>query len=125
MHRTPLIAAGTLALAAASLPVAAPAAAATIDREQRMCGPALVSAELERDGRQREIDVEVESGAGERWTFVVRDARGSVLARLTGTTGRDGEWDTWRYLPTRPDSVRVTARGPEGQACTMRLSVRT
>ena len=53
-----------------------------------------------------------------------RDAGGAVLTRLSGTTGRDGEWDTWRYLPTRPDSVRVTARGPEGQSCTMRLSVR-
>lgn len=124
MHRTPLIAATALSLAVVPLTMAAPAAAATVDREQRMCGPAFVSAELERDGRQREIDVEVESGAGERWTFVVRDAAGSVLTRLSGTTGRDGEWDTWRYLPTRPDAVRVTARGPEGQSCTMRLSVR-
>jgi hypothetical protein len=113
-----------LALGAASLPAAAPASAATVDRAQRMCGPALVSAELERDGRQREIDVEVESGPGERWTFVVRDTAGQVLARLSGTTNRDGDWDTWRYLPTRPDTVRVTARGPEGQACPMRLSVR-
>lgn len=124
MRRTPLIAATALALVVVPLPVAAPAFAATIDREQRMCGSAFVSAELERDGRQREIDVEVESGSGERWTFVVRDTGGTVLTRLSGTTGRDGEWDTWRYLPTRPDAVRVTARGPEGQSCTMRLSVR-
>jgi hypothetical protein len=124
MNRTPLIAATTLALAVVPLTMTAPAAAATIDREQRMCGPAFVSAEFERDGQQREVDVEVESGPGERWTFVVRDARGTVLTRLSGTTGRDGEWDTWRYLPTRPDSVRVTARGPEGQSCVMRLSLR-
>ena len=124
MHRTPLIGAATLALAVVTLPAAAPANAATTDRAQRTCGAALVTAELERDGREREVDVEVEAGPGERWTFVVRDARGTVLTRLSGSTGRDGEWDTWRYLPTRPDTVRVTARGPEGTSCQLRLSVR-
>lgn len=123
MPRIPLIATTALVLAAASVPIAAPATAATIDRAVRMCGTASVGAELERDGRQREVDVEVESAPGERWTFVVRDAGGQVLARLAGTTNRDGDWDTWRYLPTRPDTVRVTAQGPTGEVCRMRLSV--
>lgn len=124
MPRMPLIAGTALVLAAASVPVAAPAAATTIDRAVRMCGTASVGAELAREGRQREIDVEVESAPGERWTFVVRDSSDQVLARLSGTTNRDGDWDTWRYLPTRPDAVRVTAQGPQGQSCPMRLSLR-
>lgn len=124
MNRCTLIAATTLGVVATALPVAAPASAATIDREQRMCGTALVNAELERDGRQREIDVEVESAPAERWTFVVRSASGRELVRLSGTTDRDGDWDDWRYLPTRPDAVRVVAIGPDGQSCAMRLSVR-
>lgn len=123
MIRPATIAASLAGVTAASAIVAAPASAATVDRAQRMCGAAIVSAELERDGRQREVDVEVESAPGERWTFVVRDGGGNVLARLAGTTNRDGDWDAWRYLPTRPDAVRVTARGPEGQNCPMRLSL--
>lgn len=123
MIRPAIIAASLAGLTAASVSIAPPASAATVDREQRMCGAALVSAELERDGRQREVDVEVESAPGERWTFVVRDRGGAVLARLAGTTNRDGDWDTWRYLPTRPDAVRITATGPAGTACSLRLSL--
>lgn len=125
MNRFALIAATTLGVVATALPAAGPASAATIDRAQRMCGEALVSAELERDGRQREIDVEVESSPGERWAFVVRNASGRELTRLTGTTNRDGDWDEWRYLPNSPDVVRVVALGPDGRSCAMRLSVRT
>ena len=119
MSRLPLLAA-VCAVPLALLPVA-PASAAVIDIQTRECGVGVVTAKLERDGGQREIDVEVYASPRQRWSFIVRDTQGSELVRMARTTNREGEFDTWRYLPTRPDAVSVAVRGPSGSRCTIEL----
>ncbi len=98
----------------------APAQAAVLDVESVRCGTALVTAKLEADGRQREADVEVSSGPRERWTVTLSSSSGEVLKRIVRTTNREGEFDAWRTLPSRPDVVNVVAEGPSGR-CTIRL----
>ena len=102
---------------------APPASARVLDRVQEMCGQATVTAKLEDDGRDREVDVEVYSSArGEKWRLVVRDANGNVLHRINRTTNRDAEFDVWRYVPLNANQIDVKVSGPSGQACTVRLS---
>lgn len=96
------------------------ASAAVLAVESARCGSALVTAKLERDGRQREFDVEVYAGPRERWTVTVREPGGAVLQRISRTTNREGEFDAWRYLPTKPDAVDVSVQGPGGR-CTIDL----
>lgn len=98
----------------------APVQAAVLDVESVRCGTALVTAKLEADGRQREADVEVYSGPRERWTVTLASSSGEVLTRIVRTTNREGEFDAWRSLPSRPDVVNVVAEGPGGR-CTIRL----
>lgn len=119
MSRLPLLAA-VCAVPLTFLP-AAPASAAVIDIETRECGVGVVTAKVERDGAQREIDVEVYASPRQRWSVIVSDARGAELVRMARTTNREGEFDAWRYLPTRPDGVSVAVRGPSGSRCTIEL----
>lgn len=98
----------------------APAQAAVLDVETVRCGTALVTAKLEADGRRYEVDVEVYSGPRERWTITTRTASGAVLNRFARTTNREGEFDAWRYLPSRPGMIDVVAQGPAGR-CTIPL----
>lgn len=111
---TVLLAAGFVAVPSVQ------ASAAVLAIESARCGSAVVTAKLERDGRQREFDVEVYAGPRERWTVTVREPGGAVLQRISRTTNREGEFDAWRYLPTRPDAVDVVAQGPGGR-CTIEL----
>lgn len=112
-------AAAIVAAGLSSMPSAS-ASGAVLAIESARCGDALVTAKLERDGRQREFDVEVYAGPRERWTVTVREPGGAVLQRIARTTDREGEFDAWRYLPTRPDAVDVVAQGPGGR-CTIEL----
>lgn len=101
---------------------AAPASATDLDRVQKICGQATVTAKLEQDGRDREVDVEVYSQArGEKWRLVVRDSNGNVLHRINRTTNRDAEFDVWRYVPLNANQIDVRVSGPSGQACSIRL----
>ena len=96
--------------------------ATELDREQKRCGSALVTAKLERDSREHEIDVEIYSDRrSERWRIVIADADGGVLHRLTRKTNREGEFDVWRSISGSIDGVSVKVRGPNGQRCTLQL----
>ena len=96
--------------------------ASTLDREQKMCGNAMVTAKLERDSREHEVDVEVYSqSGGERWRIVMKDANGEVLRTVTRKTNREGEFDVWRSIPGTINNVSVDVRGPSGQTCTLQL----
>lgn len=98
------------------------AQASTLDREQKMCGSAMVTAKLERDSREHEVDVEVYSqSGGERWRIVIKDGDGQVLRTVTRKTNREGEFDVWRSIPGTINNVSVDVRGPSGQACTLQL----
>lgn len=119
----------TAALAAVSLGgaglvgVATTAQATVLDREQKRCGSALVTAKMERDSREHEIDIEVYSDRrGERWRMVIKDADGDVLRTIKRKTNREGEFDVWRSIPGSVDEVSVAVRGPGGQRCTLELS---
>lgn len=118
MFRTIAVAAA-LSVGLVALP-SAPASAAVLARDSTRCGEALVTAKLEQDGREREIDVEVYAGPRERWTITVREPAGTVLQRIVRTTNREGEFDTWRSLPTRPDAVDVIAQS-RGTTCSLQL----
>ncbi len=101
---------------------AGPAQATVLDREQKRCGAALVTAELERDSREHEVDVEVYSQRrGERWRIVIRDSDGEVLHRITRKTNREGEFDVWRSVPRSDDRLKLRIKGPNKQRCTLTL----
>ena len=96
--------------------------ASTRDREQKMCGNAMVTVKLERDSREHEVDVEVYSErGGERWRIVIKDSDGEVLRTVTRKTNREGEFDVWRSIPGSINDVTVDVRGPSGQTCTLQL----
>ncbi len=96
--------------------------ASTLDREQKVCGNAMVTAKLERDSREHEVDVEVYSErGGERWRIVIKDANGEVLRTVTRKTNREGEFDVWRSIPGTINAVSVDVSGPSGQTCTLQL----
>ena len=118
----------TAAVAAAGLGgaglvgVATAAQASVLDREQKRCGNALVTATLERDSREIEVDVEVYSDrGGERWRMVIKDADGDVLRTMNRKTNREGEFDVWRSIPGTIENVSVDVSGPNGQRCTLQL----
>ena len=97
--------------------------ASVLDREQKRCGSATVTAKLERDSREHEVDVEVYSQrGGERWRIVIKDAEGDVLRTISRKTNREGEFDVWRSIPGTVKDVTLDVRGPNGQACTLQLS---
>ena len=101
---------------------ASAAQASVLDREQKRCGSALVTAKLESDSQEKEVDVEVYSDrAGERWRVVIKDVDGGVLRTVTRTTNRDGEFDFWRSIPGAINDVTVDVRGPSGQRCSVQL----
>jgi len=118
---TALVAA--LGLGGAGLVGIGTAASATeLDREQKRCGSALVTAKMERDSREHEVDVEIYSDRrGERWRIVIEDADGDVLHRIKRKTNREGEFDVWRSISGSIDEVSVKVRGPNGQRCTLGL----
>lgn len=102
--------------------VATAAQASVLDREQKRCGNALVTVELERDSREHEVDIEVYSdGRGERWQMTIKDASGDVLRTISRKTNREGEFDVWRSIPGSINDVTVDVRGPNGQRCTLQL----
>ena len=102
--------------------VAAAAHASVLDREQKRCGSALVTAKLERDSREHEVDVEVYSQrGGERWRIVIKDADGDVLNSVNRKTNREGEFWMWRSIPGSVDVVNLEIRGPGAQKCTIQL----
>ena len=102
--------------------VATAAQASVLDREQKRCGSALVTAKLERDSREHEVDIEVYSDrGGERWRMVIKDADGDVLRTINRKTNREGEFDVWRSIPGTIKDVVVDVRGPNGQNCTLQL----
>lgn len=99
------------------------AQASVLDREQKPCGSATVTAKLERDSREHEVDVEVYSQrGGERWRILIKDADGDVLRTINRQTNREGEFWAWRSIPGTIKDVTVDVRGPNGQACTLQLS---
>lgn len=103
--------------------VAGVAQASVLDREQMRCGSATVTAKLERDSREHEVDVEVYSQrGGERWRILIKDADGDVLRTINRKTNREGEFWAWRSIPGTIKDVTVDVRGPNGQACTLQLS---
>lgn len=98
------------------------AQASVVDREQMRCGSALVTAKLERDSREHEVDIEVFSDrGGERWRMVIKDADRYVLRTINRKTNREGEFDVWRSIPGTIKDVVVDVRGPNGQRCTLQL----
>ena len=102
--------------------IAGSAQASVLDRQQKDCGGALVTAKLERDSREHEVDVEVYSQrGGERWRIVIKDADGDVLRTVNRKTNREGEFDVWRSIPGTINDVSVDVRGPNGQNCTLQL----
>jgi len=102
--------------------VATAAQASVLDREQKRCGSALVTAKLERDSREHEVDIEVYSDrGGERWRMIIKDADGDVLRTVNRMTNREGEFDVWRSIPGTIKDVVVDVRGPNGQRCTLQL----
>jgi hypothetical protein len=113
----------TTGLAGAGLVgVATAVQASVLDREQKRCGSALVTAKLERDSREHEVDIEVYSDrGGERWRMVIKDADGDVLRTINRKTNREGEFDVWRSIPGTINDVSVDVRGPNGQRCTLQL----
>lgn len=102
--------------------VAGVAQASVLDREQMRCGSATVTAKLERDSREHEVDVEVYSQrGGERWRILIKDADGDVLRTINRKTNREGEFWVWRSIPGTIKDVTLDVRGPSGQACTLQL----
>lgn len=102
--------------------VATTAQASVLDTEQKRCGNATVTAKLERDSREHEVDIEVYSQrGGESWRMVIKDANGDVLRTVNRKTNREGEFDVWRSIPGTIDNVSVDVRGPNGQRCTLQL----
>jgi len=101
---------------------ASAAQASVLDREQQRCGAALVTAKLERDSREHEVDIEVYSERrGERWTMVIKDSNGDVLRTINKRTNGEGEFDVWRSIPGSINDVSIDVRGPHGQNCTLQL----
>jgi len=123
MRRKITAAVAAVGLGSAGLVGAGTAAQATVlDREQQRCGNALVTAKLERDSREHEIDVEVYSDRrGERWRIIVQDADGEVLHRINRKTNREGEFDTWRSIPRSEERVKLRIQGPDKQRCVLTL----
>jgi hypothetical protein len=102
--------------------VAGVAQASVLDREQKRCGSAMVTAKLERDSREHEVDVEVYSQrGGERWRIVIKDGDGDVLRTVNRSTNREGEFWLWRSIPGSINDVSIDMRGPKGQRCTLQL----
>jgi hypothetical protein len=76
--------------------------------------------ELTREGRQLEADIEIYAGPRERWTVKISQ-NGRVAHTVTKTTNREGEFDFWRYLPSRSGTVDVRATSATGETCSARL----
>jgi hypothetical protein len=96
------------------------APASILDRAVATCSAgSLMIVELDREGRQREVDVELYADPRERWVFTVTQ-RGDRAITVVRSTNREGELDFWRYVTNRrgADSVTVTARSTvSGERC--------
>lgn len=122
-HKITSVVAATGIAGAGLIGTATAAQASVLDRETKMCGSAMVTAKLERDSREHEVDVEVYSQRrGERWRIVISDADGNVLRTVKRKTNREGEFDVWRSIPGSIKDVSVDVRGPSGQRCTIELN---
>lgn len=101
------------------LSLAAPASARQITTTQ-CSGGSQLTLELTREGRQLEADIEIYAGPRERWTVKISQ-NGRVAHTVTKTTNREGEFDFWRYLPSRSGTVDVRATSATGETCSARL----
>jgi hypothetical protein len=99
--------------------LAAPASANAGVRAECSSGSVL-TLQLTREGRQLESDIEIYAGPRERWTVKISQ-NGRVAHTVTKTTNRDGEFDFWRYLPSRSSAVDVRATSATGETCSARL----
>ena len=101
------------------LSLAAPASANAGVRAECSRG-SLLTLELSREGRQLEADIEIYSGPRERWTVKISQ-NGREAHTVTKSTNREGEFDFWRYLPSRSGAVEVRATSATGETCSARL----
>ena len=101
------------------LSLAAPASANAGVRAECSRG-SLLTLELTREGRQLEADIEIYAGPRERWTVKISQ-NGRVAHTVTKSTNREGEFDFWRYMPSRSGTVEVRATSATGETCSARL----
>jgi hypothetical protein len=101
------------------LSLAAPASANSGVRAECSRG-SLLTVELTREGRQLEADIEIYAGPRERWTVKISQ-NGRVVNTTMKTTNREGEFDFWRYMPSRNSAVEVRATSSTGETCSARL----
>ncbi len=101
------------------LSLAAPASARQITTSECSRG-SLLTLELTREGRQLESDIEIYAGPRERWTVTISQ-NGRVAHTVAKSTNRDGEFDFWRYMPSRSGAVEVRATSSTGETCSVRL----
>jgi hypothetical protein len=101
------------------LSLAAPASANAGVRAECSRG-SLLTLELSREGRQLEADIEIYAGPRERWTVKISQ-NGREAHTVTKSTNREGEFDFWRYLPSRSGAVEVRATSATGETCSARL----
>jgi hypothetical protein len=102
---------------------ASSASAQILDRVGTTCGRAVVTVKFQQEEAKREVDVEVYSTSrGERWRVELRDTNGKLLHRMNRTTGRDGAFDVWRFVPPKSKRIDVSVTGPSGQDCSIQLA---
>jgi hypothetical protein len=101
------------------LSLAAPASARQITTSECSRG-GQITLELTREGRQLEADIEIYAGSRERWTVTISQ-KGRVVNTTMKTTNREGEFDFWRYMPSRSGAVEVRATSSTGETCRARL----
>lgn len=99
--------------------LAAPASARQITTSECSRG-GQITLELTREGRQLEADIEIYAGPRERWTVTISQ-NGRVAHTVAKSTNRDGEFDFWRYMPSRSGAVEVRATSSTGETCSVRL----
>ena len=99
--------------------LAAPASANAGVRAECSSG-SILTLQLTREGRQLEADIEIYAGPRERWTVKISQ-NGRVAHTVTKTTNREGEFDFWRYMPSRSGAVEVRATSSTGETCSARL----
>ena len=104
---------------------ASPASAQMLDRVGTTCGQAVVTVKFQQEEAKREVDVEVYSTSrGEKWRVEFRNAKGKLLNRMNRTTGRDGAFDVWRFVPPKSKKIDVNVTGPSDQNCSISLTAK-
>ena len=96
-----------------------PAATASTPRDRAFVDctrGSMLQVDLEREGRQFEVDVEIYAAPRERWTITI-GTPGRTAHTLRRTTNREGELNAWRYMSLRNKSIEVKARSAAGETC--------